>query len=169
MAKVEKSFEAVCDFMARDQFLEACSRKLFVHLKPKAFENLDAMAKEADLFAEAHGGVFSCVNIGQRDNNKGATQSKPESKPSGKPEIKCGICGKGIQPLGVIRTPIGNKHIVRKSEVTLITAVRMSKERRLSLKKANPVEVVVIHVVAVEVIFVVVVRLTVHHVVGDIK
>ena len=35
-------------------------------------------------------------------------------------------------------------------EVTLITAVSMSKERRLSLKKANPVEVVVIHVVAVE-------------------
>ena len=27
-------------------------------------------------------------------NNKGAAQSKPESKPSGKPEIKCGICGK---------------------------------------------------------------------------
>ena len=42
MAKVEKSFEAVCDFMARDQFLEAYSRELFVHLKPKAFENLDA-------------------------------------------------------------------------------------------------------------------------------
>ena len=76
MAKVEKSFEAVCDFMARDQFLEACSRELFVHLKPKAFENLDAMAKEADLFAEARGGVFSCVNKGQRDNNKGAAQSK---------------------------------------------------------------------------------------------
>ena len=55
MAKVEKSFEAVCDFMVRDQFLEACSRELFVHLKPKAFENLDAMAKEADLFAEARG------------------------------------------------------------------------------------------------------------------
>ena len=59
MAKVEKSFEAVCNFMARDQFLEACSRELFVHLKTKAFENLDAMAKEADLFAEARGGVFS--------------------------------------------------------------------------------------------------------------
>ena len=77
MAKVEKSLEAVCDFMARDQFLEACSRELFVHLKPKAFENLDAMAKEADLFAEARGGVFSCVNKGQRNNNKVAAQSKP--------------------------------------------------------------------------------------------
>ena len=48
-------FEAVCAFMARYQFLEACSRELFVHLKPKAFENHDAMAKEADLFAEARG------------------------------------------------------------------------------------------------------------------
>ena len=53
-------------------------------------------------------------------------------------------------------------------EVTLITAVRMSKERRLSLKKANPVEVVVIHVVAVEVFFFLE-RPTVHHVVADIK
>ena len=105
MAKVEKSFEAVCDFMARDQFLEAYNRELFVHLKPKAFENLDAMAKEADLFAEARGGVFSCVNKGQRDNNKGAAQSKPESKPSGKPEIKCGICGKGHLTIRCYKNP----------------------------------------------------------------
>ena len=106
MAKVEKSFEAVCDFMARDQFLEACSRELFVHLKPKAFENIDAMAKEADLFTEAHGGVFSCVNKGQRDNDsKGAAHSKPESKPSGKPEIKCGICGKGHLTIRCYKNP----------------------------------------------------------------
>ena len=36
MAKVEKSFEAVCDFMARDQFLEACSRELFVHFEAES-------------------------------------------------------------------------------------------------------------------------------------
>ena len=105
MAKVEKSFEAACDFMARDQFLEACSRELFVHLKPKSFENLDAMAKEADLFAEVRGGVFSCVNKGQRDNNKGAAQSKSESKPSGKPEINCGICGKGHLTIRCYKNP----------------------------------------------------------------
>ena len=39
MAKVDKSFEAVCDFMARDQFLEACNRELFVHLKSKKISN----------------------------------------------------------------------------------------------------------------------------------
>ena len=55
------------------------------HLNPKAIETLNAMAKEADLFAEARGGVFSCVT-------KGHSESKPESKPSGMPEIKGGIC-----------------------------------------------------------------------------
>ena len=178
MAKVEKSFEAACDFMARDQFLEACSRELLVHLKLKAFENLDAMAKEADLLAEASRGVFSCVNKGQRDNDyKGAAHSKPESKPSGKPEIKCSICGKGHLTIRCYKIPTGNKRTVRKSlvevaevrELTLIMAVRMSKEHRLSLKKAKPVEVVVIHVVAVEVFFVVVEGPTVYHVVADIK
>ena len=177
-AKEEKSFEAVCDFMARDQFLEACSRELFVHLKPKAFENLDAMAKEAVLFAEARGGVFSCVNKGQRDNdNKGAAHNKPESKPSGKPEMQCGICGKGHLTVrcykNLDRKQAYSAEIASRSSgskgITVITAVRMSKERRLSLKKANPEEVVVIHVVAVEVIFVVVVRPMVHHVVADIK
>ena len=63
------------------------------------------MAKEADLFAEARGGVFSCVNKGQQDNNKGAAQSKPESKPSGKPEIKCGICGKGHLTIRCYKNP----------------------------------------------------------------
>ena len=91
--------------MAPDQYLKACSRELFVQLKPKAFENLDATAKEADLFAEERGGVFSCVNKRQRDNNKGAAQSKPESKPSGKPESKCGICGKGHLTIRCYKNP----------------------------------------------------------------
>ena len=62
MAKIENTFEAICDFMARDQFLESCSRELYVHLKPKTFKNLDEMAKEADLFAEARGGIHTCTN-----------------------------------------------------------------------------------------------------------
>ena len=50
--------------------------------------------------------MFSCVNKGQRDNdNKGAAQSKPESKPSGKPEIKCGICGKGHLTIRCYKNP----------------------------------------------------------------
>ena len=30
MAKIEESFEAICDFMTHDQFLESCSRELYV-------------------------------------------------------------------------------------------------------------------------------------------
>ena len=93
MAKIEKSSEAVCDFMARTQFIESCNGEQHVPLKPKLFKNLDQMAREADLFAGAHGDVFSCVNKGQLDN-KSATQGKPVSRPSGKPEMKCCICGK---------------------------------------------------------------------------
>ena len=108
MAKIEKSFDAVCDFMARDQFLESCSGELYVHWKPKPFKNLDEMAREADLFAEARS-AFSCVNKGQHDN-KGTTQSKPEMKPSGKPGIKCGICGKRHLTIKCYKNP-DRKHI----------------------------------------------------------
>ena len=107
MAKIENTFEAMCDFMARDQFLESCSRELYVHLKPKTFKNLDEMAKEADLFAEARGGVHTCTNKGQHDN-RGAAQnhSKPDvNKGGGKQEIKCGICGKGHLTIKCYKNP----------------------------------------------------------------
>ena len=76
MAKIEESYEAVCDFFARDQFLDSCSRELYVHLKPKSFKNLEEMAKEADLFEEARGGVYTCVKKAQRDN-KGERNINP--------------------------------------------------------------------------------------------
>ena len=107
MAKIENTFEAICDFMARDQFLESCSRELYVHLKPKTFKHLDEMAKEADLFAEARGGVHTCTNKRQRDN-RGAAQnhSKPDvNKGGGKQEIKCGICGKGHLTIKCYKNP----------------------------------------------------------------
>ena len=107
MAKIENTFEAICDFMARDQFLESCRRELYVHLKPKTFKNLDEMAKEADLFAEARGGVHTCTNKGQRDN-RGAAQNHSKrdvNKGGGKQEIKCGICGKGHLTIKCYKNP----------------------------------------------------------------
>ena len=62
LAKVDKSFEAVLDFLVRDQILECSSRELYVHLKPKACKSVKELAKEADLFAEAKGGVASVVS-----------------------------------------------------------------------------------------------------------
>ena len=60
LAKVEKTYEAVCDFLARDQFLDCCSHELYWYLKPKPFKVLGELAHEADLFADAKG-VFPCV------------------------------------------------------------------------------------------------------------
>ena len=116
MAKIENMFEAICNFMARDQFLESCSRRLYVHLKPKTFKNLDEMAKEADLFAEARGGVHTCTNKGER-NNRGAAQNhrKPDgNKAGGKQEIKCGICGKGHLTICAIITQIECRQVAQK-------------------------------------------------------
>ena len=69
------------------------------------------------LFAEARGGVFSFVNMGQCDN-KGVTESKPErlekNKPSGKPKIKGSICRKGHLIIRCYKTPVRNKYTARK-------------------------------------------------------
>ena len=119
MAKIEESYEAVCDFFARDQFLGSCSRELYVHLKPKSFKNLKEMAKEADLIAEARGGVYTCVNKAQRDN-KGGSQHKSDSKPSGKPEIKCSNCGMGHLTIKRYKNP--DRKIVYSAKVGVGTS-----------------------------------------------
>ena len=71
------------------------------------------MTKEADLFAEARGIVYTCVNKVQRDI-KGGSQHKSDGEPTGKPEIKSSIYGKGHLTIKCYKTRIGSKHIVRK-------------------------------------------------------
>ena len=95
MAKVEKTYEAVCDFLARDQFLDCCSHELYLYLKPKPFKVLGELAHEADLFADARGGVPLCVSKKQHES-KGVEQAQPkvEPKQDQRPAVKCKICGK---------------------------------------------------------------------------
>ena len=62
------------------------------------------MAKDTDLFAEARGGVYTCVNKAQCDN-KGGSQHKSDGKPSRKPEIKCSICSKGHLTIKCYKNP----------------------------------------------------------------
>lgn len=114
LANISKTFEAVCDFMIRDQFLESCNHELYVHLKTKEFQCMADMAKKADLYAEARGGVSNCVSKGQCEN-RGPQPNKPSSgKPSGNPQIKCSYVVRGILHISVLRTPIGNQYIVQK-------------------------------------------------------
>ena len=95
LAKVEKTYEAVCDFLARDQFLDCCSHELYLYLKPKTFKVLGELAHEADLFADARGGVPLCISKGQHES-KGVGQAQPkvEPKQDQRPVVKCKICGK---------------------------------------------------------------------------
>ena len=46
--KLKKTFEAVCDFLARDQFLEIANQDMYVFLKPKSFKTLGDMTRHAD-------------------------------------------------------------------------------------------------------------------------
>ena len=84
-----------------------------VHLKPRAFENLDAMARDADLFAEARGGMFSHVI---KDNVIVRAQRKVNLKVSRAESLKLNVvfAENGIYPLDVIRILIGNKRTVGK-------------------------------------------------------
>ena len=93
MAKVEKTFEAVCDFLARDQFLEIANQDMYVFLKPKSFKTLGDMASDADLFADASGGVSYCLASGQRDL-KSSGQTRVETPSVKRPKLSCNICGK---------------------------------------------------------------------------
>ena len=95
LAKVEKTYEAVCDFMARDQFLDCCSHELYLYLKPKPFKAIDELAHEADLFADAKGGVPLCISKGKHES-KCVDQAQPKVEPKQvqRPVVKCKICGK---------------------------------------------------------------------------
>ena len=95
LAKVEKTYEAVCDFLARDQFLDCCSHELYLYLKPKTFKVLGELAHEADLFADAKGGVPLCITKGQyKSKSVDQAQPKVEPKQDQRPVVKCKICGK---------------------------------------------------------------------------
>ena len=95
LAKVEKTYEAVCDFLARDQFLDCCSHELYLYLKPKPFKVLGELAHEADLFADAKGGVPLCITKGRRESKVvGQAQPKVEPKQDQRPVVKCKFCGK---------------------------------------------------------------------------
>ena len=116
LAKVEKTYEAVCDFLARDQFLDCCSHELYLYLKPKPFKVLGELAHEAYLFADARGGVPFCVSKGQhKSKSVDQVQPKVEPKQDQCPVIKCKICGKPHPTFKCWHNP-DNKKVVSSAE-----------------------------------------------------
>ena len=116
LAKVEKTYEAVCDFLARDQFLDCCSHELYLYLKPKPFKAIDELAHEADLFADAKGGVPLCISKGQH-KSRGVDQAQPkvELKQDQRPVIQCNICGKPHPTYKCWKNP-DNKRVASSAE-----------------------------------------------------
>ena len=96
LAKVEKTYKVVCDFLARDQFLDCCSHELYLYLKPKPFKVLGELAHEADLFADARGGVPRCVAKGHCET-KSQVPHNYGNQVDRKSNISCKICGKAHQ------------------------------------------------------------------------
>ena len=96
LAKVEKTYEALCDFLAQDQFLDFCSHELYLYLKPKPFKVLGELAHEADLFADARDGVPRCVAKGQCET-KSQFMHTYKNLVDRKPNISCKVCGKAHQ------------------------------------------------------------------------
>ena len=116
LAKVEKTYEAVCDFLAQDQFLDCCSHELYLYLKPKPFKAIDELAHEADLFADAKGSVSLCIAKGQRESKRvDQAQPKVEPKQDQRPVVKCKICGKHHPTFKFWHNP-GNKKVVSSAE-----------------------------------------------------
>ena len=60
LSKTEKTFEGLKDLVVKEQFINSCPKELAVHLRERAPETLEEMAKIADQYLEAHGKhVFS--------------------------------------------------------------------------------------------------------------
>ena len=66
-----------------------------MYLKPKTFKALGELAHEADLFADAKGGVPLCISKGQHKSRVvDQAQPKVEPKQEQRPGVQCKICGK---------------------------------------------------------------------------
>ena len=67
-----------------------------MYLKPKTFKALGELAHEADLFADARGGVPGCVAKGHRET-KSQVPHNYGNQVDRKSNISCKICGKAHQ------------------------------------------------------------------------
>ena len=55
LSHTERSFEGLKDLIIEEQFIDSCPKELAIHLRERAPETLDQIAKIADQYLEAHG------------------------------------------------------------------------------------------------------------------
>ena len=110
LSKTEKSFEGLKDLIVKEQFINSCPKELAVHLRERAPETLEEIAKIADQYLEAHGKhVFSPARNKQptppekEDNKKTVSDTTPlhcyrcngrGHRSANCPTRKCYLCGR---------------------------------------------------------------------------
>ena len=110
LSKTEKTFEGLKDLIVKEQFINSCPKELAVHLRERAPETLEEIAKIADQYLEAHGKhVFSPARNKQptppekEDNKKPVSDTTPlhcyrcngrGHRSANCPTRKCYLCGR---------------------------------------------------------------------------
>ena len=54
LSKTEKTYEAICDFFVREQFISSCPDDLAIHLRERNLQNLKELTQAAEQFLVAH-------------------------------------------------------------------------------------------------------------------
>ena len=90
MSNTEETLDGVCDLIVREQFINTCPRDLSIHLRERAPQNLQELAKIADQFLVAHGKQLYTTFQSGKDE-------KPISKEGGRRDydpytLQCFIC-----------------------------------------------------------------------------
>ena len=103
LAKIESTFEGVCDLLLREQLLNTSSKELVVFVKEHSCETAEELARLSDRYLEAHGGRkradfskrFSPVGENQQQTNiKPGADKDGSSREQNKNTFKCFLCGK---------------------------------------------------------------------------
>ena len=84
LSKTNKTYEGKSELFVREQFINSCPEDLSIHLRERAPENLEDVAKIAEQFHIAHGRQLSTLN----KPNKGEQYSKKNGKPGNQKENK---------------------------------------------------------------------------------
>ena len=103
LAKIENTFEGVCDLLLREQLLNTSSKELVIFVKEHSCETAEELARLSDRYLEAHGGRkradfskrFSPVGENQQQTNiKPGADKDGSSREQNKNTFKCFLCGK---------------------------------------------------------------------------
>ena len=90
LAKVEKKYDSLCDFIVKDQILSNCPHDLRIFLKERDFDTSVKLAEAADRFRGAHMGDKKFKKAPRQTVTKGKSEGEKISVSS---NVICHECG----------------------------------------------------------------------------